>query len=56
LLIRIAFGKGAAEASHALEKQVPRAVSSIFDERFDFANPDGRLDVLYPAEIEGVRG
>lgn len=49
----MAFDKGAAQASQALEKHVPQAVSSILDERFDPVDPDGRLDVFYPAEIEG---
>lgn len=48
------FDRGAAEASQALEKHVPRAVSSILDERFEPADPGARLDVFHPAEVEGI--
>jgi acetyl esterase len=46
LLIRMAFDKGAAEASQALDKHVPQSVTSILDERFDPADSDARLDVF----------
>ena len=52
LVIRAAFDKGANTASQALAKHVPPGVSARLDERYDAADPDARLDVFYPSEVE----
>lgn len=52
LVIRAAFDKGANTASQALAKHVPPGVSARLNERYDAADPDARLDVFYPSEIE----
>jgi acetyl esterase/lipase len=51
LVIRRAFDKGAAEASLALEKHVPAGISDLRNEAYDPADPDGRLDVFFPSEL-----
>ncbi|HUL93886.1 MAG TPA: alpha/beta hydrolase [Burkholderiales bacterium] len=51
LAIRAAFDKDATTASQALAKHVPPGVSSRLNERYD-ADPDARLDVFYPSELE----
>ena len=52
LVIRAAFDKSANIASQALAAHVPQGVSARLDERYDAADPDARLDVFYPSEIE----
>ena len=52
LVIRAAFDKGANTTSQALAKHVPPGVSARLNERYDAADPDARLDVFYPSEIE----
>ena len=52
LVIRRAFDKGAAEASQALEKHVPPGVAAVRNETYDAADPDGHLDVFFPADVK----
>jgi Esterase/lipase len=53
LLIRWAFDKGAAEASDALRKHLPPGVTERRGLAYDAADPDARLDVYFPAQVQG---
>ena len=53
LLIRWAFDKGAAEASDALRKHRPPGVTERRGLAYDAADPDARLDVYFPAQVQG---
>lgn len=48
LAIRAVFERGAARASAALERHVPRDLVEVLDEAYDISSPDGRLDVFRP--------
>lgn len=53
LLIRWAFDKGAVEASDDLRKHLPAGVSERRGLAYDAADPDARLDVYFPAQVQG---
>jgi acetyl esterase/lipase len=51
LLIRYSFDKGAAEASRALERHLPRDVTAVLNEQYDPGDGQAYLDVFYPSAI-----
>ena len=53
LAIRLAFDRGGAATSRALEKHVPKGVSQQLDLRYDEADEDALLDVFYPSALDG---
>jgi acetyl esterase/lipase len=54
LVIRFLFDRGGDAAAAALEKHVPPGVAEQLDLSYDSADGDAKLDVFYPAEIEGT--
>jgi acetyl esterase/lipase len=54
LVIRFLFDRGGDAAAAALEKHVPAGVAEQLDLSYDPADGDAKLDVFYPAEIEGT--
>lgn len=54
LLIRHEFEAGAAKVSQALAKHLTANVSARLNVRYDEADPDARLDVFYPAQLDNT--
>lgn len=54
IVIRWGFDYGGAATARALEKHVPPGVAAQRDLRYDEADEDARLDLYYPASIEGT--
>ena len=54
LVIRTLFDRGGDAAASALVKHVPPGVAEQLNLSYDPADSDAKLDVFYPAEIEGA--
>lgn len=54
LVIRFFFDRGGDAAASALVKHVPPGVAEQLNLSYDPADSDAKLDVFYPAEIEGA--
>lgn len=54
LLIRREFDKGSAAASRGLAKHLPPDLTARLNEVYDPTSPNGKLDVFYPAAVEGT--
>lgn len=54
LLIRRAFDAGAKSASDGLVKHLPTDVMARLNETYDRDSPHGKLDVFFPAAVEGT--
>ena len=54
LLIRWSFDAEAEEKAAAMEKHVPPGVVTVFNEVYDPADGDAKLDVFYPQTVDGT--
>lgn len=54
-LIRYAFNRGGVATERSLARHVPRGVAAVRDLQYRADDPAARLDVFYPARIEGSR-
>jgi acetyl esterase len=54
LVIRYVFERGGKAVNAALAKHVPTNIRARLNEHYDEADVDARLDVYYPAEVEGT--
>ncbi|MDF2115532.1 alpha/beta hydrolase [Roseiarcaceae bacterium H3SJ34-1] len=54
MIVRFLFDKQAQATAAALEKHVPKGVAARIDEPYDPADTDAKLDVFYPAKVEGT--
>jgi acetyl esterase len=54
MIVRVLFDRTAQATADALDKHVPTGVAARIDEHYDPADKDAKLDVFYPAKVEGT--
>ncbi len=51
LIVRVAFDRGGARISRALDARVPAGITAQLDLRYDVTDEDALLDVFYPSKV-----